>query len=105
MLECGHAIPSRYKHRGNGVLMSTGRACILCNRYPPNKKAVAALESMSTEAVQAAILEGKRRRAILYYLERQKEVPSQLLKVIYYMALFESPDSALPSQVYEDLIY
>lgn len=97
LLECGHAVPSRYKGaKANGELMSPSRMCMLCNKYRPSEDKIQRFGYIEDLVVRAAILEGKRRRAVFYYKERGLDVPKKLLRRRCRMALFEAPGKVVP---------
>jgi hypothetical protein len=97
LLECGHAVPSRYKGAKHlCILMSPGRQCMLCNKIRPAEEKVRRFEYLEDVLVKQAILEGKRRRAAFYFKERGKDVPKKLQRQRCRMALYEDPGLIVP---------
>lgn len=94
LLECGHAVPSRYKRAG--VFMSAGRMCLLCNKYGPPEEKIQEFGFLEKVVIKQALLEGKRRRACFYFLERGLEIPKKLKRPRFHMALFDDPDKVVP---------
>jgi len=97
LMECGHAVPSRYKGaKHKRILMSPGRQCMLCNKYRPAEEKIREFEYLEDVVVKQAILEGKRRRAAFYFKERGKDVPLKLQRQMCRMALYDDPDKIVP---------
>lgn len=94
LLECGHAVPSRFKRAG--VLMSPSRMCMLCNKYRPSQEKIDEFGYLENVVIQQALLEGKRRRAAFYFKERGKDVPKKLQRARFRMALYEEWDKIVP---------
>ena len=94
LLECGHAVPSRYK---KGALMSPARNCMLCNKHRPSDEQIEEWGFLEAEVVKAALTEGKRRRVVHYFKERGLEVPWKFRQSRCRIAMYESPDKVLPN--------
>lgn len=93
LLVCGHVVPGAY--RGVKAKRVKRRRCMLCNKRKPPAEVVKKLGHIESVIAQQAILEGKRRRAVLYFKERGKEIPVRLQKRLYLWALYDDPSKVI----------